>query len=67
MNKYGITILGKTYAEKKGYVRDLAIEYQMMASESNLSYGEIFDFQCMFEELGRRYGLIREFRENAII
>lgn len=67
MNKYGITILGKNYAEKKNYVRDLAIEYQMMASESNLSYGEIFDFQCMFEELGRRYGLIREFRENAII
>lgn len=64
MTKYGITILGKNYAEKKEYVRDLAIEYQMMP---DLSYGEIFDFQCMFEELGRRYGLIREFRENAII
>ena len=64
MTKYGIAILGKTYAEKKEYVRDLAIEYQMMP---DLSYGEIFYFQCMFEELGRRYGLIREFKENAII
>ena len=64
MNKYGITILGKNYAEKKEYVRDLAIEYQMMP---DLSYGEILYFQNMFEELGRRYGLIREFRENAII
>lgn len=67
MTKYGIAILGKNYAEKKDYVRNLAINYQIMASESNLSYGEILDFQCMFEELGRRYGLIREFRENAII
>lgn len=67
MTKYGVAIIGKNYAEKKEYVRNLAIRYQQMFSESDLSYGEIFDFQCMFEELGRRYGLIREFRENAII
>ena len=60
-------IIGKTYAEKKEFVRWMAKNYQIMASESNLSYGEILDFENMFEELGKKYGLIREFRENAII
>ena len=67
MTKYGIAIIGKNYAEKKEYVRNLAIDYQLMFSERDLSYGEILDFQCMFEDLGRKYGLIREFKENAII
>lgn len=33
----------------------------------NYSYGELAYFQDYFERLGRRYGLIKEFKENAII
>lgn len=31
-----------------------------------MSYGELAIWQEHFERLGRRYGLLREFRENAI-
>lgn len=65
MSEY--VIIGKNYAEKKEYVRVLAIRYQAIFQERDLSYGEILDFQCIFEKLGRKYGLIREFKENAII
>jgi len=55
------------YQEKKEAARQEAIDWQLWASEQNLSYGELADYQAHFEATGRRYGLIQEFRENAII
>lgn len=57
----------KSYADLKEAARQQAIDWQMAAAEQNLSYGELADAQAHFENLGRRYGLIQEFRENAII
>lgn len=57
-------ISGKTYAEKKEYARNLAIEYSY--NDSAISWGELTRVQGFFEKIGRRYGLLREFRENAI-
>lgn len=57
----------KTYQEKKEAAREQAIDWQLWASEQNLSYGELADYADHFERLGRRYGLLQEFRENAII
>jgi hypothetical protein len=31
-----------------------------------MSWGELADWQEHFEKLGRRYGLLQEFRENSI-
>lgn len=56
-----------TYAERKNAARQKAIKYQNAIEEFNLSWGEIGDYQIMFERLGRQYGLLREFRENGII
>ena len=56
----------KTYQEKKEAARQEAIDWQYWASEQNLSYGELADYAAHFERLGRRYGLLQEFRENAI-
>lgn len=58
-------VIGKTYAEKKAYLRNLAIEFQY-ADDGGLSYGELADIQEFFNLNGKRYGLIQEFRENAI-
>lgn len=56
----------KTYQERKEAARQQAIDWQLWASEQSLSYGELEDWMEHFERLGRRYGLLQEFRENAI-
>lgn len=55
-----------TYAEKKEAIRNKAIEYQLTFEENNYSWGEVAEKEAYFEKQGRRYGLLREFRENAI-
>ncbi len=57
----------KTYAEKKAEARSMAIEWQMEFAEKQTSYAELYESAIFFEKIGRRYGLLREFRENAVI
>ena len=52
------------YEKRKAEVREEAIQYSY--SEEELSYGELADRQDYFRRLGKRYGLLHEFRENAI-
>ena len=58
-------IKGRTYAERKEYLRNMAIDFQAedVGGLSMCEMGEIADW---FEENGRRYGLLEEFRENGI-
>lgn len=56
---------GKTYADKKDNLREMAIDFQH-TDEGGLSYGELLEIQDFFERYGRRFGLLREFRENGI-
>ena len=56
----------KTYAERKANAREEAIDWQNKASEGNMSYGELAETGDHFYKLGKRYGLLREFRENGI-
>lgn len=58
-------LTGKTYKEKQEEVRDKAIRFQMI-DEGGLSWGELADIQSYFETYGKRYGLLREFKENGI-
>lgn len=58
---------GKTYKEKQESVREQAKEYQYIFSFLDMSYSESAVFSSWFEKMGARYGLIKEFRENAII
>ena len=57
---------GKRYQEIKANVHNLAIQYSNNIYPG-LSWGELAEIQAFFEKVGKRYGLIREFRENAII
>ena len=47
--------------------RDLAIGYQEWASNQALSYEELFAWTSYFEELGEKFNLTAEFKENGII
>lgn len=64
-----LEIAGNNYNEKQENARQLAIDYELFLSEdadidlSILEYSAIADY---FEKIGKRYGLINEFRENAI-
>ena len=55
-----------TYETKKEMARQEAIDWQNDFGNHNYSYGELAEFGEHFEKLGRRYGLLKEFRENGI-
>lgn len=54
------------YQRAKENARNKAIEWQLNFDGMCLSWGELAMFQDYFEKLGRRYGLLAEFRENGI-
>ena len=56
----------KTYDAMKAAAESLAIDYSHTFTDASLSWGEVSDLQDIFETLGKRYGLLRDFHENAI-
>ena len=59
--------MNKKYLIGKNYARFFAIEWQNDFYKHNYSYGELAYYGDLFERLGKRYGLLKEFRENGII
>ncbi len=57
----------KTYQEGKEEAREEAKQWQRDFSETSHSWDEIAEKGAYFEKLGRKYGLLREFKENGII
>ena len=55
------------YRKMQQRARNKAIEWQMDFNNHDYSYGELVYWQNYFEKLGKRYGLVKEFRENGII
>lgn len=55
------------YNYRKESLRLEAIYWQLDFSNNNYSYLELFNWQCYFEKMGKRYGLLKEFRENGVI
>ena len=56
-----------SYSEGKERARNEAIEWQADFPNHNYYWSEIAEFTDYFSKLAKRYGLIREFRENGII
>lgn len=57
---------GKSYADKKALLRNQAIDYSLQ--NNFVMYGsDLVEIGAYFEKYGKRYGLIKEFRENGII
>lgn len=55
------------YGRRKEQARRAAQEWQRTFGEASHSYAELATDAARFERLGRRFGLLREFRENGII
>jgi hypothetical protein len=47
--------------------RQLAIDWQSQAGKKSLSYAELAAWAGFFRKLGKRFGLLKEFKENGII
>ena len=58
-------IHGKTYQDKKRSLEQMAIDFSLNQA-GGLAYNQVAAIQDYFEENGRRYGLLKDFRENAI-
>lgn len=56
----------RTYQEKKNAAREEAAEWQEYIAQQSLSYEAFAVARSHFEWLGRRYGLLKEFRENGV-
>ena len=55
-----------TYETKKEMARQEAINWRNDFCNHNYRYEELVEFEHYFEKLGKRYGLLKEFHENAI-
>lgn len=56
-----------TYKTRKTAARDAAIMAQQEAAEQVQSWEEVAETADRLERLARRFGLLREFRENGLI
>lgn len=57
----------KTYKEEKEKARQEAIDLQIELSDRCLSYGGLSIIYNFLQNIGRRYGLIKEFKENGLL
>ena len=65
----------KYYRRGKAKAEQLAIEFQMYLSDYDNRWDEdskwgwysVWEWTEYFRKIGKRFGLLREFRENAII
>jgi len=53
--------------KSKAEARQIAMDFQEWSSEQSLSYSELANYQSYLERLGKKFGLIKEFKENGII
>lgn len=60
-----LNVSGRTYNERKKDLQQKAIEY-LLNQAPGLYWSDVAIIQDFFETCGRRYGLLKEFRENAI-
>lgn len=56
----------RSYKQRKAAARQAAMDWQSEFCEKNLYYSELHEAGTRFERIGKRYGLLREFRENGI-
>lgn len=56
---------GKNYADRRESVRETAIEWSNCEAWP-LSWGEVQTVADWFYRMGKRYGLLAEFRENGL-
>lgn len=59
--------MNRYYNKRKEETRQDAIFWQIQASQKCYSYLELMKWGSYFMKLAKRYGLMKEFKENGII
>ena len=59
-------IRGNNYQERKNSLQELAVIWQLDFSSLSWSYNELSEISNFFEVNGKRYGLLKEFKENCV-
>lgn len=54
------------YLEMKARAWQKAIDWQLDFNNHNYSWSELAEWGNYFYKLGKRYGLLKEFKENGI-
>ena len=60
------TVHGNNYAERRENVRGTAMEFQTANDCDGLYMSDMAQIYGWFEKMGKRYGLLKEFRENCV-
>lgn len=55
-----------TYRDYKAILHSFAIEWSRNFNRLEYSYEDLADWAAFFNEYGYKYGLLAEFRENAV-
>ncbi len=55
------------YDHGKEMAREAAMEFQNVVMNNSLAWGDLMEYQDKLDTMARRYGLVKEFRENGII
>lgn len=55
------------YSQKKAKARQLAIEWQRIVSNTQPDYSFFVKWASLFQKIAKKYGLVREFKENGIL
>lgn len=67
INPLKLKIMDKNYYNRlKEEARQAAIEWQLTFGDNPISWNELAEVIERFYTLGKRYGLLKEFRENGI-
>ena len=62
-----LSVSGRTYAERKANAEEKALIFQYDFSWLSWSYGELATICEQFQKIGKRYGLLKVFKENCIL
>lgn len=55
------------YQERKEKIRQQAIEWQQDFENQDYCWGDLLIYHDYFEDLAKKYGLLKEFRGNGIL
>ena len=61
-----LKVSGRTYQERRADLEEKAIIWSNAGAAAAWSYGELAEIEDFFRTNGKRYGLLKEFEENAI-
>ena len=57
----------REYKHKKAHARRIAQNWQQITADSEHSWQWCINWAARFERIGKKYGLLKEFKQNGIL